>query len=387
MKNKIYITSLHLMHGGVEMAITALSNALVRRGYEVEILCTYNLGTPAYPLDSRVQVRYLTQVRPNREEFKQAVRQKNIPGIVREGLYAVRVLRLKKQVLIEQFRKIRSGVIISTRNEDSVLLSRYGNAGVRKIAQLHHDHCFDKKLLRDFTNNYENIDVFTLLTDQLQQEVAEMMKNNRRTKCVTMPNFLPAGEEKAPDVTAENQVVAVGRLHPVKGFLRLIRLWKPVFEQTGTVLKIIGGGEQQEELEKEIAAQGLEDGVILTGSMEHDRVLEEMKKSVFYAMTSHSEGLPFVMIEAMSQGLPAIAYDVRVGPRAVIEDGKNGFLIAEDDEKAFAEKAVLLIKDPEKRAQMSSAALKRADDFTEEAVVAKWEALIAGKDDLHAENG
>ena len=55
------------MHGGVEMAITALSNALVRRGYEVEILCTYNLGTPAYPLDSRVQVRYLTQVRPNRK--------------------------------------------------------------------------------------------------------------------------------------------------------------------------------------------------------------------------------------------------------------------------------------------------------------------------------
>jgi len=93
------------------------------------------------------------------------------------------------------------------------------------------------------------------------------------------------------------------------------------------------------------------------------------------------------MIEAMSQGLPAIAYDVRVGPKAVIEDGKNGFLTAEDDEKAFAEKAVLLIKDPEKRAQMSSAALKRANDFSEETVIAKWEALIDGKDDLRAENG
>lgn len=381
MKNKIYITSLHLMHGGVEMAITALSNALVRRGYTVEILCTYNLGDPAYPLDSRVQVTYLTEVRPNREAFKQAVRQKNLPGIFREGLYAVRVLRLKKQVLKKQFQKIREGIIISTRNEDSVLLSKYGREGVLKIAQLHHDHCFDKKLIRDFTDHYTNIDIFTLLTPQLQQEVSEIMKNNHHTQCVVMPNFLPAAQDSVKKVTAENQVVAVGRLHPVKGFLRLIRLWKQVHEKTGTVLKIIGGGEQQEELEKEIAAQGLEKGVILTGAMDHDRVLEEMKKSVFYAMTSRSEGLPFVVIEAMGQGLPAIAYDVRVGPRAIIEDGKSGFLIPEDDEKAFIEKAVMLITDPELRIKMSQAALTRAADFTEATIIEKWEAMFRATED------
>lgn len=377
MKNKVYITSLHLMHGGVEMAITALSNALVKRGYEVELLCTYNLGEPAYPLDSRVQVQYLTDVHPNREEFKQALKQKNIPAIIREGLYAVRVLRLKKKVLIDQFRNIREGVIISTRNEDSVLLSKYGNKGVLKIAQLHYDHEFNPKLLRDFAHRYQNIDAFTLLTDGLQREVAEVMQKNRRTKCVTMPNFLPDGQISGEEGTIENQVVAVGRLHPVKGFLRLIRLWKPVFEQTGTVLKIIGGGDQQEELEKEIAAQGLQDGVILTGMMDHDAVLSEMKKSVFYAMTSLNEGFGFVIIEAMSQGTPVIAYDVRVGPGAVIQDDVNGFLIPDNDEEAFVDKAVLLIKDPEKRAQMSRAALKRAEDFTEEAIMKKWEELLA----------
>lgn len=385
MNKKIYITSLHLMHGGVEMAITALSNALVRRGYQVEILCTYNLGEPAYPLDSRVQVRYLTGVHPNREEFKQALKQKNIPAIIREGLYAVRVLWLKKKVLIEQFRSIREGIIISTRNEDSVLLSKHGNEGVLKIAQLHHDHCFDKKILRDFARNYQNIDIFTLLTDQLRQEVAEIMKGNHRTKVITMPNFLP--EMKTETAEPTNQAVAVGRLHPVKGFLRLIRLWKPIYERTGTVLKIIGGGEQRQELEQEIAAQGLQGGVVLTGAMEHDRVLEEMKKSVFYAMTSLNEGFGFVIIEAMSQGIPVIAYDVRVGPRAIIEDGKNGFLIPENDEKTFAEKAALLITNPKKRAQMSMAALKRAEAFSEKTILDKWEALFAGKDDTHVKNG
>ena len=374
MNKKIYITSLHLMHGGVEMAITALSNALVRRGYQVEILCTYCLGEPAYPLDSRVQVNYLTDVKPNREAFQQAIRKKNLPGILREGFYAVRVLALKKKVLKQQFRKIRDGIIISTRNEDSVLLSRYGREGVLKIAQLHHDHCFDKKLIQDFTHNYQNINIFTLLTPQLQQEVAEIMKRNSHTRCITMPNFL--SETKEISAEPANQVVAVGRLHPVKGFARLIRLWKPIFEQTGTVLKIIGGGEEQQALEKEIADQGLEDGVILAGAMDHDSVLREMKRSVFYAMTSFSEGLPYVVLEAMSQGLPAIAYDVRVGPRAIITDGENGFLIPEEDEKAFAEKAILLIKDQQLRIQMSQYAKKRAENFTEEAIMEKWETLF-----------
>lgn len=377
MKKKVYITALHLKHGGIEMAITAVSNALVRRNYEVEILCTYHLGEPAYALDERVQVTYLTDVHPNRDEFKQAVHQRNLPGIFREGIYAVRVLLLKKQVLKKQFRRIREGVIISTRNEDSVLLSKYGQKGVLKIAQLHHDHEFNPKLLRDFSRRYQNIDAFTLLTDGLQREVAEVMKNNRRTKCVTMPNFLPEGQIFGETGKVENQVTAVGRLHPVKGFVPLVRLWKRVYEQTGTVLKIIGDGEQYAQLKAEIAAQGLEDGVILTGAMDHDRVLDEMKKSVFYAMTSVNEGFGFVIIEAMSQGTPVVAYDVRVGPGAIIEENKNGFLIPYPDEDAFVEKAVMLINDGEKRAQMSRGALERAADFTEETVMKKWEELLA----------
>lgn len=376
MRKKVYITSLHLMHGGIEMAIISLSNALVRRGYEVEILCTYDLGKPAYTLDRRVQVTYLTDVKPNREAFHSAVARKNAAAILREGVYALRVLYLKKKVLKDQFRRIKDGVIISTRNEDSVLLSRYGQKSVRKIAQLHHDHCFDKRLLNDFRNRYKNIDVFTLLTEQLRQEVAQVMKDNHRTQCVVMPNFLPDIETSIQPAPKENQAVAVGRLHPVKGFLRLIRLWKTVYEKNGTVLKIIGGGEQQEELENEIAAQGLEKGVILTGPMDHQDVLKEMRKSLVYAMTSINEGFGFVIIEALAQGLPVVAYDVRVGPRYIIEDGQSGFLIQDNCENDFVEKACQLISEPEKWSQMSRAAVKRAEAFTEKQIVDIWEELI-----------
>ena len=86
--------------------------------------------------------------------------------------------------------------------------------------------------------------------------------------------------------------------------------------------------------------------------------------------------LPFVLIEAMAQGVPAIAYDVRVGPRAVITDGENGFLIQEDDAQGFAEKALMLIQNSDLRAKMAQAAERSATNYTEDAVLRKWQTLL-----------
>lgn len=374
---KIHITALHLKHGGIEMAISSLANALVKRGYEVEILCTYRLGEPAYALDSNVTVTYLTDVQPNKDAILNAVKQKRPVRLLKELLYAFKVLYLKKKVLKDRFRAIRDGVIISTRNEDSVLLSKYGNENTLKIAQLHHDHGFDKRLIRDFKHRYTNIDMFLLLTDELRREVNEMMAKNPHTRCLTMPNFLPNTNcVEMTETERENQVVAVGRLHEVKGFLRLIDNWATVAERCDTVLKIIGGGEQEAQLKARIAELGLEERVILTGAMGHDDVLQEMRHSLFYVMTSFTEGFPFVLIEAMSQGLPVVAYDVRVGPRAIVQQEENGFLIADGDRDSFVERVLYLIENVSVRERLSKAAYLRANDFTESNVVEKWNDIL-----------
>ena len=102
----VYITSLHLQHGGVEMAIASLANALIKRGYSVEILCTYNLGEPAYPIDSRVNITYLTDVHPNRDEFLEALRTHNFVRILSQGIYSLRVLYLKYSTMVKTIKKI-----------------------------------------------------------------------------------------------------------------------------------------------------------------------------------------------------------------------------------------------------------------------------------------
>ena len=368
---KIYITSLHMMHGGVEMAITLLANALVKRNYNVEILCIYYLGEPAYKVDERVKITYLSKVHPNREEFKKAVASHNVLHIIREGLYAVKVLYLKRQLLVQKFKKIDEGIIISTRNEHSVLLSKYGSANVKKIAQLHHDHKFDKKLFNDFSKRYGRIDVFVLLTEVLWREVQKIMKKNKHTKCVVIPNFLENIVERNQEERI-CQVVSVGRLHEVKGFPRLIEIWKELDVEDKPILKIIGDGDEKKKLQDIIVDNHLENFVILTGAMSHEDAMKEMRQSLFYVMTSFSEAFPFVLIEAMANGLPAVTFDVRVGPGAIVEDSVSGFLIPDGDKEEFVKRVQLLIEDDSLRNQMSEAAFERSQEFTENNVMKKW---------------
>lgn len=371
MNKKIYITSLHLKHGGIEMAITLLANALVKRGYEVEILNTYHLDEPAYELDSRVAITYLTNVHPNREEIKEAFQKRRIFKIIEEGIYAIKVLYLKRKTMKEKIKSIKEGTIIATRNDHAVLLSKYGNEGVKKIAQLHHDHQFEKGILKDFRKNYFNIDIFVVLTEVLKKEIEEIMLNNHRTKIMVIPNFLPLNEKNIKK-KREKQIVAVGRLDKVKGFLRLLEIWKDINVDENIILKIIGEGEQREIIRNKIEDLNIENKVILTGAMDHCKVLEEMEKSLVYAMTSYTEAFPYVLLEAMDAGLPVVAYDVRVGPRAIVSDGENGYLIQDDNKREYVEKMKNLITDNELWEKMSANARKTVKSFSENEVIKLW---------------
>lgn len=375
---KVYITSLHLLHGGVEMAITLLANALVKRGFDVEILCIYNLGQPAYSVDEKVKVTYLSDLHPNREEFYRAVKTRNIPLIIREGVYSVKVLYWKKKVMADAIKRIEKGVIISTRNEHSILLSKYGRRGVEKVAQLHHDHKFEKRLIKDFRKKYINIDYFVLLTDRLEDEVKVMMKDNTHTKCVVIPNFL-ADMDEVRNSRRKRQVLAVGRLHEVKGFERLIKIWKRFDAKDGMMLKIIGDGQEKESLQHLIDKYCLQEKVIMTGELSHEKVMEEMCQSLCYVMTSYSEAFPFVLIEAMAGGLPVVAYDVRVGPAAIVQNGESGFLIPDGNEELFIDKLRILCQDDKLREQMSKNAVQRSREFSEDSVMKKWLEILKEK--------
>ena len=373
----IRILALHLAYGGVEKAICSMANLFVQR-YPVEIISVYDMpNAPAYPLDENVKVRYLLKDRPNQKEWRAALRGLRPISFLRESIRAVKVLAGKKIAVRRTIRSIHDGILITTRHEDNLVLSELGDPQVWKIAQVHEDHCFDLNYLDGFRHGYSGLDVVVMLTPGLAKEVREWIPAGAKTRVVSVPNFLEHFPEPFPLEEKEKRVVAVGRLSWEKGFDRLLDCFALTREKhPDWSLRIVGDGPEQEKLEQKIAELGLEGAVVLTGRLSPAGVEEEMKRASLYAMTSLSEGFPFVLLEALSCGLPCVAYDVRVGPAAVIRPGLDGVLVPDGDREAYAARLMELMENDARRLEMAREAQLHARDYSREKVAGIWETVL-----------
>lgn len=383
MSERVFITSLHLMHGGIEKSITSLANALDENGFTVEILCTYKLGTPVYHINPGVKIRYLTNLKPNKHEFDVAIKSKNPLKIIKEGTNAAKVLYQKSHSMKLAIKCIDSGAIISTRHENSKILSKYGASTVKKIAQLHVDHAFDRRLFSDFCKKYNRIDYFALLTQQSAKEVRDAMRSfNNHTKVISIPNFID-GPFNVPLQERAKQVISVGRLHHEKDFASLLEIWSLVAPiRPGWKLKIIGGGELKTSLTEKAQQLSVSDSISFAGELPHEEVIKEMAISRCYALTSLYESFGIALVESMSCGTPAVAFDVRVGPAYIITEGVDGYLIPGRDKLAFAHKLGQLMDDATLCEQMGEKARDSATRFFMHEVIKEWKKILRQSCDI-----
>ena len=169
--------------------------------------------------------------------------------------------------------------------------------------------------------------------------------------------------------------IAVGRLVNQKNYESLIRAWAIVYQHhRDWRLEIWGDGALRKCLEELICRLNLEAAVSLKGYT--DDIQSKYISASFLVCSSLFEGLPLMMIEAMSAGLPIVSYDCPCGPKDLIQDGKNGFLVPIGDEALLAERICQLIEDEYLRQNMGAAALERAKDFSLEKVLPMWTSLF-----------
>ncbi len=172
--------------------------------------------------------------------------------------------------------------------------------------------------------------------------------------------------------TTENKIaITAGRLVPQKNFSALIRIWSLVaIKYPDWILQIWGEGEQAAVLNDIILSLNLQNQIKLMG---YTRELQkEMQQASLFIMTSEYEGFPLVMIEAMSVGLPLISYAFPTGPKDLITDGEDGFLIPVGNEDLFAEKICSLIENFKKRENMGKKAFLKSNIFSIDSIVEKW---------------
>jgi glycosyltransferase involved in cell wall biosynthesis len=325
-----------------------------------------------------VSVRFLLRDVPNREEWKSALRARDAKAFYKETMRSIRILTGKRRAVRKMIRNITEGVIITTRHEDNLQLSKYGADNVLKIGQLHHDHAFERKYVRGFRYGYRRLDVLTLLTPQLVEEAQALMAgHNSHTRLVYMPNFLERYPERGDFGIREKTVLAVGRVTEVKRFPLLAEQFVHLHPRVPDwKLRIIGDGDELSGIRDYVKRQGAEEYIELPGQMDNDRVRREMLRASIFAMSSRSEGFPFVLMEAQSCGLPIVAYDGRVGPGFLVRDQGNGFLVPEGAREEYEDRLAELMTKSAERERMSREALQDAQRFSRDAIAEKWFTVI-----------
>lgn len=180
---------------------------------------------------------------------------------------------------------------------------------------------------------------------------------------------------ETPSRLDEKVVVSMGRLHHVKNFSGLIRAFnKVVTKHPDWKLHIYGNGDLKDELQAQIDGSGLQNNVYLKGFT--NDIQGVLCKSSIFAFSSLVEGFALVLVEAMECGVPVVSYRCPCGPKDIITDGKDGFLVPLNDEKMLADRICQLIENEELRCRMGAEAKNRAQYYHVEQIAERWVALF-----------
>jgi len=169
-------------------------------------------------------------------------------------------------------------------------------------------------------------------------------------------------------------VVGVGRLNPQKNFLLFLEIAALVRKASPRARFLIAGtGPEEYELRAKAASMGIADSVVFAGYVADARRVYAAADILL--MPSQFEGLPMTLLESMAMKTPVVASRLD-GMAEVIEDGRDGFLVAPGNAVGFSDRVLSLIHDPEEATSIGSEARKKVErEFSSSRMVAEIEAV------------
>lgn len=202
----------------------------------------------------------------------------------------------------------------------------------------------------------------------------EELKERKSKKGIVIPNPLSfVVKNRAPLVNKKAMAVCMNPY--VKGLDRLLAVWSRIIEKhPDWVLDIYGDWDINTTFIKIASDLKISNNVNFLPPTAN--IQKSYSQSSAFLMTSRTEAFGMVLIEAMAFGLPCIAYDCPSGPRTIIEQKVNGFLIENENQDSYIQKLELLIDDEKNRIQMGVNAQESVAKYNIESVMKKWDALF-----------
>lgn len=215
--------------------------------------------------------------------------------------------------------------------------------------------------------------------------VAEWLQRNcpgARTIVIPNPVVVPV-QNSEPQLDPKQlfpqqrrMILSVGRCVPEKGFDRLVEAFSQIASDLPDCdLVILGEGRERQALTRICEAHAITDRVFLPGYV--GNVGDWYKVASVFVLTSHYEGFPNALLEAMAYGLPAVAVDCATGPADIIRNGLDGVLLPGDcDPAAIAAALRQIMTENEVREAMGQRAREVTERFSTEVIGSSWNALL-----------
>lgn len=217
---------------------------------------------------------------------------------------------------------------------------------------------------------YKKIDKVVCLTENDAKNYKDWFDNVLVIYNIS-PFFINYSSKKG-----ERKIISVGRLTYQKNFQALLMAWKIIQDDVRDwVLEIYGDGEDLVELKTIIENNQLKN-VYLMGKVKH--IEDIYLNAQLFVMSSRYEGLPMVLIEAQTFGLPIIAFDCPYGPAEVIHHEEDGILVENQNVESLAQSMLALMCDSKRIQDYSLQALQNAIRFQQENILNDWKRLFEG---------
>lgn len=365
----VYLLPSTYNSGGMERVVTNKINYLSSHSYDVYVVTTDQKGREPY-FEQNKNIHQIN-LDINYEDNKS----RNV--FSKFFYYFYNQYRHWKK-LSETLHKIKPQIVISTFNNELSILSKI-NDGSKKILEFHfcrNDNditspksSFVAKVLGYIENviykdPIKKYDCFVLLTEE------DKLNWNEYSNTIVIPNAQTFRHEERNHIR-EKIVMAVGRYCKVKGFDRLISAWNLIKENIAEwQLHIYGEGSLREVLQTQIDVLKLNDSIKLMGNSAN--IKAEYEKASLLVVTSHYEGFSMALVEGKSAGLPLISFDCPCGPKEIINNEIDGFIVKNGDIRALADKILLLIKDDKLREKMGERAFENSTFFSEDVIMKRW---------------
>lgn len=339
--------------GGTERVVVSQVNYLVQQGYKVEIISfTSREGEQSFfDLNPSVNIHHL------------GIRSYEHGGLLDKLKgYVDSFLTFRKYLNVYV-----TDIIIGTSRNTNILSVINKPVNTRIIGCEHFQYYNPSPIVRIIRNfYYRKLETLIVLTNR---DLCLYQKKGIHAVCI--PNAVPFPLQE--DFTSKSKIaIAVGRNSYEKNFGLLLRLWKQIGNKAWK-LKIIGEGPLLEENKKLVKELGIVNVEFVPFTK---NIVDYYKEATIYLMTSRFEAFPMVLLEAKTCGCVCVSFDCETGPRDIIQNDMDGFLIPVGNNELFVSRVKLLMDNPSMCWKMGKQAIENSKLYTKEVILRKLEDII-----------